>query len=74
MRSGLSSDIARVNYMYKSWLALMKRLQYQLDGKNRWLEMLKSDTELVEASGVNLESLRLKAAEILLTDRRFWET
>lgn len=60
-----TSAIARVNYIYKSWLALMKRLQYQLDGKNRWLEMLKSDTELVEASGVNLENLRIKAAEIL---------
>ncbi|MDZ7969251.1 MAG: type V CRISPR-associated protein Cas12k [Nostoc sp. DedSLP03] len=60
-----TSAINRVNYIYKSWLALMKRLQYQLDGKNRWLEMLKSDTELVEASGVNLESLRIKATEIL---------
>lgn len=60
-----TSAITRVNYIYKSWLALMKRLQYQLEGKIRWLEMLKSDTELVEASGVNLESLRIKAAEIL---------
>ncbi|MFN6527279.1 type V CRISPR-associated protein Cas12k [Nostoc sp. ChiSLP03a] len=60
-----TSAIARVNYIYKSWLALMKRLQYQLDGKNRWLEMLRSDAELVETSGVNLKSLRIKATEIL---------
>ncbi|MFN6471051.1 MAG: hypothetical protein RMY36_015465 [Nostoc sp. SerVER01] len=31
----------------------------------RWLEMLKSDAELAEASGVTLENLRTKAAEIL---------
>jgi hypothetical protein len=45
-----------VDYIYKSWLALMKRLQYQLEGKTRWLEMLKSDAELVESSGVTLEN------------------
>ena len=54
-----------VNYIYKSWFALMKRSQYQLDGKIRWLEMLNSDVELVKASGVSLDSLRIKAAEIL---------
>ena len=60
-----ASAIALVNYIYKSWFALMKRSQFQLEGKNRWLGMLKSDAELVEASGVTLESLRAKAAEIL---------
>ncbi|MEJ1930222.1 type V CRISPR-associated protein Cas12k [Nostoc sp. NIES-2111] len=60
-----TSAIATVNYIYKSWFALMKRLQSQLEGKMRWLEMLKSDAELVEASGVTLESLRNKAAELL---------
>jgi hypothetical protein len=54
-----------VDYIYKAWLALQKRLQYQLDGKTRWLEMLKSDAELVEATGSTLDSLRIKAAEIL---------
>ncbi|MDZ8185785.1 MAG: type V CRISPR-associated protein Cas12k [Nostoc sp. ChiSLP02] len=60
-----TSAIALVNYIYKSWFALMKRSQSQLEGKIRWWEMLKSDLELVEASGVTLESLRNKAAEIL---------
>ena len=60
-----TSAIALVSYIYKSWLALMKRLQYKLEGKIRWLEMLKSDDELVEISGVNLEALRSKATEIL---------
>jgi hypothetical protein len=54
-----------VDYIYKAWLAVMKRLQYQLEAKTRWLEMLKSDAELVESSGVTLETLRSKATEIL---------
>jgi len=62
-----ASAIALVKYIYyKSWFALMRRLQYQLEGKIRWLEMLKSDVELVESSGVSLDSLRTKAAEILV--------
>ncbi|MEA5504003.1 type V CRISPR-associated protein Cas12k [Halotia wernerae UHCC 0503] len=60
-----TSAIATVNYIYKSWFALMKRSHSQLEGKMRWLEMLKSDAELVEASGVTLEGLHAKAAEIL---------
>jgi len=74
-----TSAIALVNYIYKSWFALMKRCllyetlrerrasltQSQLEGKIRWLEMLNSDVELVETSGISLDSLRIKAAEIL---------
>lgn len=60
-----TSATASVNYVYKSWFALMKCFQYQLDGKIRWLEMLNSDAELVEHSGVSLDILRVKSAEIL---------
>ncbi|MBO1064487.1 MULTISPECIES: type V CRISPR-associated protein Cas12k [Nostocales] len=60
-----TSATASVNYIYKSWFALMKRFQSQLDGKLRWLEMLNSDAELVEASGVSLDILQTKSAEIL---------
>jgi len=60
-----TSAIALVNYIYKSWFALMKRFQFQLDGKLRWLEMLNSDKELIEACGVSLDVLRTKSAEIL---------
>ncbi|MEH2413309.1 type V CRISPR-associated protein Cas12k [Nostoc sp.] len=59
------SAIHVVDYIYKSWLAIQKRLQQQLDGKIRWLEMLNSDTELVEISGCSLEAIRTKATEIL---------
>ena len=59
------SAITVVDYIYKAWLALQKRLRYQLEGKTRWMEMLKSDAELVEATGCTLDTLRTKAAEIL---------
>jgi hypothetical protein len=54
-----------VNYTYKSWLALMKRLQSQLDSKTYWLEMLRSDAELVKICGASLDGIRTKATEIL---------
>ena len=54
-----------MDYIYKSWLTIQKRLQQQLDGKIRWLEMLNSDAELVETSGYTLEAIRIKAVQIL---------
>ncbi|MFN7660396.1 MAG: hypothetical protein ACK5P3_20100, partial [Dolichospermum sp.] len=60
-----TSATALVNYIYKSWFALMKGYQSQLDGKLRWLEMLNSDAELVEYSGVSVDTLRTKSPEIL---------
>lgn len=43
----------------------MKRSQQKLQGKTLWLEMLKSDTELVETSGVSLDGIRARATEVL---------
>ena len=54
------------DYIFKSWLAIQKQLQQKLDGKTRWLEMLKSDEELVQEGGVELSEIRDRAATILL--------
>ena len=62
-----TSATTLVSYIYRSWLAVQKRLRYQLEGKTRWLEMLKSDQELIEISGCSLEKIRQKANEILTT-------
>jgi hypothetical protein len=40
-------------------------LQRKLEGQTRWLEMLKSDEELVQMSNCTLEVIRAKAVEIL---------
>ncbi len=60
-----TSAVTTVSYIYKSWLKIQKRLQLQLDGKISWLGILKSDAELIEASGVTLDLIRNKATEIL---------
>lgn len=60
-----TSVITLVTYIYKSWLALNKRLQRKIEGKETWLEMLKSDAELEQESNSTLENIRKKATEIL---------
>lgn len=60
-----TSASALVEYIYKSWLAVQQRLQRRLEGQTRWLEMLKSDAELVQAANCSLDTLRTRAAEIL---------
>lgn len=59
------SAISEVDYIYKSYFTLRQRLEYQLEGSQRWLEMLKSDEELVEQTGKSLEDIRKRATEIL---------
>lgn len=51
--------------IYKSWLALRKRLRNKIAGQTRWLAMLKSDDELTEASGSDLGALKAQAEAIL---------
>jgi len=60
-----TSAIALVDYMYRSWFALQKRRKYQIEGKQRWLKMLKSDRELEQESQSSLEVIRTKATELL---------
>ncbi|MBD2303508.1 type V CRISPR-associated protein Cas12k [Nostoc sp. FACHB-190] len=60
-----ASAIALVDYLYKSWFALQKRRKYQIEGKERWLKVLKSDLELEQESQCSLEVIRTKATEIL---------
>ena len=60
-----TSATTLVKYIYKSWLALNKRLQRKIKGKEKWLEMLKSDAELEQESSSSSETIRTKATEIL---------
>ncbi|HEY9699016.1 MAG TPA: type V CRISPR-associated protein Cas12k [Trichocoleus sp.] len=54
-----------VTYTYKSWLALQRKRRQRLDGKQRWLNTVKSDAELVQISGCNIQAIRDRAREIL---------
>lgn len=54
-----------VTYTYESWLALQQLRRRRLDGKQRWLNVVKSDAELLELSGSSLHSLQQQAQAIL---------
>ncbi len=60
-----SSAIALVHYMFKSWLKVQKKLRQRIEGKQRWLAMLKSDRELETVSGKDLAEIRFLALKIL---------
>lgn len=60
-----TSAVTLVKEIYKSWFALQKRRQRQIEGKERWLKMLKSDMELQQESQCSLDIIRVKATEIL---------
>ncbi|MBD2074364.1 hypothetical protein H6F86_10805 [Phormidium sp. FACHB-592] len=60
-----TSAIHMADYIYKSWLKIQQHLQRRVDGKLRWLEMLKSDEVLAQESGLELANLRDHAAALL---------
>ncbi len=70
LREAKLAHSASPSYICKAWLALQKRLQYQLEGKTRWLEMVKSDAELVKTTGCTLDTLRLKIQTQLVLRQR----
>ncbi len=60
-----TSAIALVHYMFKSWLKVQKKLRQRIEGKQRWLAMLKSNQELEAESGKSISEIRLLALKIL---------
>ena len=59
------SAMTLVDYIYKSWFALQQRRQRQIEGKQRWLSMLKSDADLEEESNCCLDDIRTRATQLL---------
>jgi hypothetical protein len=55
-----------VLYTFKSWLAIQKRVQWQLEGKISWLRMLRTDEESIADCGQGLEQIRTKAQALIL--------
>jgi IS605 OrfB family transposase len=60
-----SSAILMVLYTYESWLKIQQNLRRRMDGKQRWLKVVKSDPESIELSGSTLEAIRQQAQAIL---------
>ncbi len=55
-----------VLYTFKSWLAIQKRVQWQLEGKISWLKMLRTDEESIADCGQDLNQIRTNAQALLL--------
>ncbi|MBD2075453.1 hypothetical protein H6F86_16435 [Phormidium sp. FACHB-592] len=51
--------------IYDSWFALRESLQIRVDWLKRWLDIAKSDVELLQVCGCELEQMKAKAHEIL---------
>lgn len=59
-----SADLM-VTYAYESWLATEQQLRRRLDGKRRWLRIVKSDAELIDISQSSLDRIRCQARQVL---------
>lgn len=53
-------------YTFKSWLAIQKRTQQQLEGKLSWLRMLRTNEESIADCGQDLDKIRKKAQALIL--------
>lgn len=54
-----------VTYTYESRLVGQQKSRCRLDGKQRWLAVVKSDTEFIKISGSSLETIRHQAQAML---------
>jgi hypothetical protein len=55
----------RVQNIYAGWFKTQSKLLNRLNGLNRWLDMTKSDHQLVEISGHGLEEIQARATQII---------
>ncbi|MCY7320906.1 MAG: type V CRISPR-associated protein Cas12k [Phormidesmis sp. CAN_BIN36] len=61
-----SSAILTVTSAYESWLKLQHSNQLRLNGKQQWLNVVKSDDKLLEISGTTLDAIQQQARDILI--------
>ena len=60
------SLISLIEYMYKSYLTIQKKLRFRLERQKKWYEMLKSDGELKREAECFLTDIRDKAQSLLI--------
>ena len=53
-----------VKDIYKSWFAVQRKKRNKIWGKKRWLTILKSEQELLEATNLSLPELQAEAEKI----------
>ncbi len=55
----------RIQNIYAGWFKTQAKLLNRLNGLNRWLDIAKSDQQLVEISGYKLEEIQARANQIV---------
>ena len=60
-----TSATTLVKEIYKSWFAVQAKKRRRLWGKKRWLAIIKSESELLEATNLSLCELQAEAEKIL---------
>ncbi len=68
-RFGTSAETL-VKDIYKSWFAVQKKKRNRLWGKKRWLTIIKSEQELLEASNLSLSKLQAEAQKIRKQEKK----
>ncbi|MEL6986886.1 MAG: type V CRISPR-associated protein Cas12k [Bacteroidota bacterium] len=59
-----------VKDIYKSWFAVQRKKRNKLWGKKRWLTIIKSEQELLEATNLSLPELQAEAEKILNCEKK----
>jgi len=60
-----SSAAMMVAYTYDAWFALQASRQKRLDGLNRWIDILKSDADMLDLCGLDWDLFQASAKEVL---------
>ena len=55
----------KIQNIYAGWFKTQAKLLNRLNGLNRWLDMAKSDDQLVEVSGHRIEEIQARANQIV---------
>lgn len=69
-----STALFRVQGAFSSWFEGRKSKSRSLNGSRRWLDIVKSDVELMEISGLDIEDIKAKALNILQEAKKIAET
>ena len=62
-----------VKDIYKSWFAVQRKKRNKLWGKTRWLTIIKSEQELIEATKLSLSELQAEAKKILKREQKKYD-
>ena len=71
-RFGTSAETL-VKDIYKSWFAVQRKKRNKLWGKKRWLIILKSEPELLEATNLSLSRLQAEAEKVLNREQKKYD-